>query len=66
MNKQKKILEALETIKEVCHEMQFEERVCEVCPFYSVSDDGCFFAVANDSPCDWELNTPDRPWHAVF
>jgi len=63
---QKEILEALELIKKVCWEHTTHKDNCEQCPFYSVSGCGCLFNSGNMNPHEWELNSPDRTWHAVF
>lgn len=59
---QKEILDALELIKNVCWEQQDD---CKKCPLYSVTNCCCIFR-SDVNPDEWELNSPDKTWHAVF
>jgi hypothetical protein len=60
---QKEILEALELIKATCFDNQLG---CENCPFYSIAYQCCNFRNDEINPSEWELNSPDKTWHAVF
>lgn len=54
-----KILKALEIIKEVCG----ENEACSTCPLRDWDDD-CLFS--GHAPYNWELNTEDKPWRAIY
>ena len=66
MNKQKEILAALELIKQTCNNVMLYGTDCDVCPFYNVATSMCIFKNELVDAAEWDLNTPDRPWHAVF
>lgn len=60
MDEQRKIIEALETIKSVCK----NTGNCGMCPFYNpCASNDC--AITDTIPENWAINKPGEVWRAL-